>query len=132
MMTIPVQAISNQELLVVLDNNQWTITVKSTNGSISVSLSINGTSIADSVRAVAGGFIIQSEYQEAGNFAFLCQDFTIPDYTQFGITQFLTYFSQAELDALRVAEKPPFTVADFNPIAGLPLRFAPQGYTLAS
>lgn len=132
MMTLPLQAIPNQQLLVVLDNNQWVIEIKSTNGTISVSLSVNGVDVAENVRAVAGGFIIQSEYQEQGNFAILCQDFLVPDYTQFGVTQFLTYFSQAELDALRVTETPPITQADFNPIAALPLRFAPQGYTLAS
>lgn len=132
MMTIPLQALSNQSILTVLDNNQWSITVKSTNGTISVSLELNGESVCDNARAVAGGFIIQSEYQESGNFAILCQDFLVPDYTQFGVTQFLTYFSEAELIALRVAELPPFTVADFNPIAGLPLRFAPQGYNIAS
>lgn len=132
MQKIPLQPLPNQELLVVLDNNQWTIKLKNTNGAIAVSISINGVDIADSVRAVAGVLIIRSKYQEQGNLAILCQDFLVPDYTQFGVTQFLTYFSQAELDALRVADLPPFTAADFNPIAGLPLRFAPQGYTLAS
>lgn len=132
MMNIPIKAIPNQQLLVVLDNNQWGIDIKSTNGTISVALTLNGVDVADNARAVGGGFIIQQQYKEAGNFAILCQNFLVPDYTQFGITQFLTYFSAAELVLLRAEPPPPITADFFNPIAALPLRFAPQGYTLAT
>lgn len=130
MMRIPIQNIPNQQLLVVLDNNQWNIEIRAVNGNIAVSLSVNDVLVVSNARAVAGGFIIQTQYQEQGNFAILCQNFLVPDYTQFGVTQFLEYFSADELSAFRAEPSLPLTVAFFNPIAALPLRFAPQGYTL--
>ena len=131
MQIVPLSAIPNQELSVVLDNNQWDISVKLVNGAIAVSLTMNGVDIVDSARAVAGMRIIQSLYQQNGNFAIISTNQTVPDYTQFGTTQFLVYTTIAEL---ATNQSPPDTevpAAYFDPIAPLPLRFAPQNYRLA-
>lgn len=132
MQNIPIQAIPNQAFSIVLDNNSWGFVIKSTNGAISVSLTFNGVDLVDGARAVANMRIIPSQYEEAGNFAIVTLNHDVPDYTQFGITQQLIYASAAEIAALRNAPTPdPITAADFDPIAALPLRFAPQGYVLA-
>lgn len=131
METLPIQAVPNQQFSVVLDDNRWDITIKTTNGTISVSLTLNNEVVIENLRAVAGVRIIPAEYQEAGNFAIITQNLAIPEYTQFGVTQALLYFSAAELAVMREPIVPPITAADFDPIAALPLRFAPQGYELA-
>jgi hypothetical protein len=59
------------------------------------------------------------------------QNFQLPFYTSFNVTQSLIYISAAELAALRAPTSPPVTAASFNPIAALPLRFAPAGYVEA-
>lgn len=133
MQNIPIQAIPNQEFSIVLDNNQWDFIIKSTNGAIAVSLTLNQVSVIENLRAVANTRIIPSEYEEAGNFAITTLNQDLPDYTQFGITQNLIYISAAELAILRTPPASPIiTAASFDPLGALPLRFSPQGYTLAS
>lgn len=129
-MQIPLQQIPNQSFSILLDGNQWNMILKTVQDTTVVSMTLNGTDILDSARAAAGGFIIPSLYQEAGNFFFVTQNFELPYYTQFTVTQAFVYISAVELAALRVGEpKSKITSADFNPIAALPLRFSPQGYT---
>ena len=130
MMQIPLQQIPNQSFSILLDGNQWNMILKTVQDTTVVSMTLNGTDILDSARAAAGGFIIPSLYQESGNFFFVTQNFELPYYTQFTVTQAFVYISAVELAALRVGEpKSKITSADFNPIAALPLRFSPQGYT---
>ncbi len=132
MMVIPLQAVANQSFSVPLDGNQWDITIKSVAGAVGVTLYKNGVIVVKNARAVGGMRIIQSRYQEDGNFAFLTKDFEIPDYTQFGASQSLVFISAAELALLRVTPPAPLTPEDFDPNGALPLRLFPQGYTLAT
>lgn len=130
MQSIPLQAIPNQSFSITLDGNQWNFTLKTTNGVIAVTLAENGITISENLRAVANTLIIPYRYLENGNFLFLTQNFQLPDYTQFGVTQLLVYLSPADLIAIRTPSSSPIIrTADFNPIAALPLRFAPQGYS---
>jgi hypothetical protein len=131
MQSIPLQAIPNQEFTVVLNNNQWKITLRTTAGVTSATVSLNGTEIVSNSRCVANGLVIPYEYLESGNFLFLTQNYQLPEYTQFNTTQYLVYITAEEMAAFRVPLSSPITAADFSPIAALPLRFAPQGYTLA-
>lgn len=131
MQNLPIKNIPNQSLTVVLDNNQWGISIKETNGCMSVSLTKNGVDIISNMRAVANTKIIPSKYEEDGNFVFLSATQNLPDYMQFGITETLVYASPDELEALRIPGTPPIIASEFDPLGALPLRFAPQGYTLA-
>jgi hypothetical protein len=127
---VPIQAIANQAFSIVLDDNRWDFVIKSTNGTISVSLAKNGVDVISALRAVANMKIIPAEYEEAGNFAFVIPTQEVPDYTKFGISQTLIYLTQAELTAVRALTAPPITADYFDPIAPLPLRFEPKGYVL--
>lgn len=131
MQIIPLQAIANQTLTIQVDDNQWVIGVRDANGNIAVSLFLNGAAVVENARAVSGMRIIQSKYQEAGNFVISTQNQEIPDFTKFGVTQFLLYFSQAEVDAIRSNPPVIWTASDFDPAGAIPLRFSPQGYVLA-
>ena len=131
---VPIQAVPNQTLTITLDSNIFVITLLTTNGVTCVSLTINGIETLDNIRCVAGTPLIPALYQEAGNFLFISNNYDLPIYTQFNISQTLVYFTAAELAAYRVPlvaanpRTPTVTAANFNPIAALPLRFAPQGY----
>lgn len=127
--TIPIQALPNQELTVVLDGNTWDVTIRATNGVMSITLVLNGVIDIENLRVVAGMRVIPSEYEEAGNFVFITQNFALPEYPQFGVSQSLIHFSAAELAVIRSPKPPPILASYFNPIAALPLRFSPVGYT---
>jgi hypothetical protein len=131
MQGIPLQQLPNQSFSIVLDGNQWDFTIKTVEDITIVSLKLNGVDVIDSARAAAGAFIIPYIYLENGNFFFVTQDFELPYYPQFNVSQSLLYISAAELAELRVPNLLPITAKDFNPIAALPLRFSPVGYTLA-
>lgn len=137
MLNVPIQSLPNQTFSISLENNTYGITLRTTNGVISATIIRNDVVIVENARCVAGFPIIPSVYQEEGNFIFFTQNQQLPDYTLFNVTQTLVYVTEAELAAYRVppvaasAEVPTVTAASFNPVGGLPLRFAPQGYALA-
>lgn len=131
MQNIDIQNIPNQEFNVVLDDNQWDITIKTVNDNIAVTLVLNGVLVIENLRAVAYQRIIPSQYKESGNFSFITLNQEIVDYRNFGITQNLIYFSANELAEAR-AENPVYPKdLDFNPLGALPLRYEPKGYVLA-
>lgn len=135
---VPLQQIPNQSFTITLDGVLFTLTLKKCNGAMMMSAAIGGVDTIDNLICAACAPIIPARYLESGNFMFLTANNQLPDYTQFGLTQSLFYFTAAELAAFRVPPVasspavPTVTAAFFNPIAGLPLRFAPQGYTQAS
>lgn len=128
MQNVPIQALPSQSFSVPLDNNQWDITIRTANGVIAVTLVLNGVTVIENMRAVGGMRIIPDQYQENGNFVFVTQNFQVPDYTQFGISQKLIYLSAAELEVIRQLPPEPLRASDFDPNAALPLRLFPQGY----
>ncbi len=129
MMQIPIQQLPNQSFSTLLDGNQWDFLLKTAGDITVISLVLNGTDIINSVKAQPGALIIPYQYLESGNFFFVTQGFQIPFYTEFNVSQSLIYISAAELAAIRAQANPvPITVASFNPIAALPLRFSPKGY----
>lgn len=129
MQQVPIQALPNQEFTIILGGSTWDFTIRNANGVTVVSILRDSVPVLSNARAVAGAFIIPSIYEENGNFFFATANQQLPDYTQFNITQSLIYVTADELAVFRAPQEPPITAADFNPIAALPLRFAPQGYT---
>lgn len=130
---VPIQSVPNQNFTVTLDGNLYEMTIRYTNGVMSVSIVLNGNDVIDNIHAAACAPIIPAQYLEDGdgNFMFLTANFQLPNWEQFNITQSLMFFSAAELAAYRAPPVPHVTAAFFNPIAPLPLRFAPQGYVEA-
>lgn len=130
-MQVPISAIPNQSFSITLDGNLFEIVLRYTNGVMSASMTINGVDTIDNIRCVAGSPLIPSQYEEAGNLLFLTENYQIPIYSQFNISQKLVYFTESEIAAYRVQPVPPVTAAFFNPIADLPLRFSPKNYSEA-
>lgn len=133
MQRIPLEAIPNQTFTAVLNDNSWDITIKTAKDITAVTISLNNELIISNARAVSNTLLIPSRYQElkSGNFLFLTKDYQLPIYTEFGLTQRLIYVTNDELEAARQPVGYPITESVFDPIADLPLRFKPQGYTIA-
>jgi hypothetical protein len=126
---IPIQAIPNQSLVITLDGFLFEISIKTTNGATVFSTRIDGVDVIMNTRCVAGSAIIPARYMERGNFMFITQDYKLPVYSQFNTTQYLAYFTNAELAAMRVKNTGVLDYSFFNPIAEFSLRYKPEGYS---
>lgn len=115
---IPIDAIPNQSFSIVLDNNNYQISLKLTKNVISCTIVRNGETIIQNQRCVSGTPLIPYKYIEDGNFAFITQNQELPNYEEFGVTQFLAYFTQDDIDDSRDSDE-----LIFNPIANKPLRY---------
>ena len=98
---ISLSTTANQSFTANLDGDNYDITIKETNGVMSFTLVRNEVTIFTNLRIVAGVPLIPYRYQETGNFLIETQNNCIPYYTQFGITDFLLYFSPSEVVAAR-------------------------------
>ena len=128
---LPIVAVPNQAFTIVLDGVSWDLTIRATNLNVAVTLYKNSVLLLENIRAVAMQKIIPFSYLESGNFAFISNNYEVLDYTKFGVSQYLIYSPQADIDLARVKPKTCWTASDFDPNGALPLRFKPQGYTLA-
>lgn len=100
MEAISLQPIPNQELNVRLDGRRFGLRIKEAAGVMVADVSVDGVTILEAVRIVAGTPIIPYRYLEAGNLLLLTDGGDLPDYAQFGVTQSLVYLSAAEIAAL--------------------------------
>lgn len=100
MINIPLQAIPNQSFQVQLDGLNFSISIFSSNNIMAVDIVRDNIPIVTGQRAVVGTPLIPYGYLVDGNFVFTTMNEDYPDYTQFGVSQFLIYASQSELEAL--------------------------------
>lgn len=104
---VPLQAIPNQTLSITLEQNYYELDVFLSGGDVidsqvmAMNIRRNGIVIVSGQRLVPGYLIIPYIYLELGNFFFNSTTSDYPDYTQFGVTQFLNYITIAELKAIR-------------------------------
>lgn len=105
MQTVGLQAIPNQRLTVVLDGVLYDLTLRETNGCMSVDILRGGDPVVEGQRIVAGEpflpyVVLEGAY---GNFVMLTQDGDLPYYDQFGLTQTLVWATAVEIGAIRNA-----------------------------
>lgn len=110
MILVPIQALPNQTLSInTSDGNYYDISLYTTNranlnlagtGVMGCTINRNNVLIIAGQRLVPGYPVIPYEYLADGNFVLTTLNDEYPDYTQFGITQFLIYATQAEIGAL--------------------------------
>jgi uncharacterized protein DUF6983 len=103
MQTIPLQAIPNQAFNILLDNHNYNIEIKEIRGLMAATIARDNVIIQSGTRIVSGTPLMPYQYQEddAGNFIMLTANQEYPYYTQFGISQYLVYASEDELNAIR-------------------------------
>lgn len=103
MMDIGLAALPNQALSIQLDERFYEIEIREANGVMAATITRDGAAVVSNLRVTPGTPLLPYQYQEAGNFILLTDDDALPDWAQFGTTQFLVYVSDAELAAYRGA-----------------------------
>lgn len=99
---ITLQAIPSQSVIITLDSNRYEIPIKDAGGFMVYGVIRNGLTILENGnRIVNGSPLLPYKYMEAGNLALSVPDAELPNYEQFGLTQFLYYASQEELESIR-------------------------------
>lgn len=101
MIDVSLAAVPNQTLSIDLDSSAYEITIHDANGAAACTIVRDGTTLVSGMRLTTGVPVIPYRYLETGNFIFTTQGDALPDFTQYGVTQFLTYLSAAELAAFR-------------------------------
>ena len=98
MITLGLAALPNQSLTAVLDGVRYVLTFKTANGCMTASIKRAGVQILSGQRLVANQPIIPYPYLvSAGNFLVTTENDALPDWTQFGATQFLVFATAAEI-----------------------------------
>lgn len=109
MIQIPIINVPNQSLSIQLDGDQYDISIHATKdnpdgstGIMCVDIERNNNVIILGSRAVFGYPLIPYEYLVStfGNFTFVTQNDEYPDWRQFGITQYLIYASNDEINEI--------------------------------
>jgi hypothetical protein len=95
-------SIPDQSFTTVLNATRYDIRIFLAGNVMCCDLSINSVAILSSQRLVAGSPFIPYSYLENGNFFISTYNDELPYYEQFGATQFLLYFTQAELSAAAI------------------------------
>ncbi len=107
MYQIDLQAIPNQELSVTIDTVPYTLHIFDYGGGMAVDVYRSSTTaLIQGARIVAGWPLIPFTYLEdaSGNFIITTQDNELPYYDEFGVSQFLIFATNSELEAIRSAD----------------------------
>jgi hypothetical protein len=101
MIDVGIAALANQELTIQLDERFYIISLRDVGGTSASTITREGVTLVSGLRITPGTPMLPYRYQEAGNFLLLTDADALPDYTQFGVTQFLVYLTEAELAEYR-------------------------------
>lgn len=103
MVEIPIIAVPNQTFSVELENSIYQLTIRFAINFMIVDMVRDSEVVMSGIRIMPNFRMIPYRFLEQGNFFLLTANGLYPDYTQFGITQFLVYATQAELEEARNA-----------------------------
>jgi hypothetical protein len=96
--------VPNQSLSVRAGGQQYDLRLHDCgNGVMSIDVTINEVVTLTGTRLVGNYPIFVSEYMENGNFILQTSNEEYPDYTRFGVDQYLVYASQAEIEAINAS-----------------------------
>jgi hypothetical protein len=98
---IGLAAVPNQTISLNLEDSFYELTFKVANLVMQVDISRDNEILVQGQRCSPGAFLIPYKYLEKGNFFLDTQDGDYPDYTQFGVTQTLYFFTDLELEEIR-------------------------------
>lgn len=101
MIDIGIATVPNQTLSIQIDERAYDLTLRETNGCMSVTIVRDRVTLVTNLRVVAGTPMLPYKYQESGNFTMLVENEDLPYWDKFNVTQFLVYLSASEIAALR-------------------------------
>jgi hypothetical protein len=99
MIRIQLQAIPNQATSIKLDGSFYDLLIKESGGVMVVSISRDNVKLIDSTRLLPATPILPYTYIQSGNFFMLTDNDDIPDWQQFGISQYMIFAMAAEIEA---------------------------------
>lgn len=97
MLQVPLVAIANQSLNVVLDTGEYVLTLREANGCMMADITRDGAAVVSGARCLPGEPLIPYAYLQSGNFVFSTVNDDLPDWQQFELTQALYYLTDAEM-----------------------------------
>jgi spore germination protein YaaH len=103
MVEIDLAAVPNQTFSITLDGHFYNIAIRDTNLCMAASVTMDNVQLISNSRLVAKYPMIPYHYLTSGNFVIVTLTDDLPDWTQFGITQYLIYASADEIAALKAA-----------------------------
>lgn len=102
MIQITLEPIPNQTLTFQIDGHFYAVEIKACQDMMYASVTRDNVLISSGSRCVAGGLLLPYQYQDdGGNLVITTDEGDAPWYDQFGVTQFLIYYTAAELEAAR-------------------------------
>lgn len=103
MRDIELAAVPNQRFSLTLEGDRYDITLQAFFNGVAATIDRNGVRLISGTRAQPDWPLLPFEYleYEHGNFIFTADNDDLIDYTKFGVTQFLSYVSIAEIAAWR-------------------------------
>lgn len=104
MRVIPLTAIPNQSFTATINGERWKLSLKSVVGGMCVDIEKDGKLMLAGSRITTGEPLIPYEYLQTGNFLLLTVSDDLADFSAFGVSQFLVYFSSEEIAALPPAK----------------------------
>lgn len=104
MIDVSLAAVPCQSFTIQLEGRFYEIAVREVGaGAMAATIVRDGESLVSSMRLTAGTPLLPYRYQESGNFLLLTEADALPDWAEFGVTQFLVYVTADELAAYREA-----------------------------
>lgn len=98
MIAIELAAVPNQSFTVTIAGNRYAVELKATGTVMAATIVRNGVTLVSGQRVVAREPVIPYRYlAEEGNFLLATENDELPDWQQFGVSQFLYFATAAEL-----------------------------------
>lgn len=96
---VPLSSIPNQSFDVTLEDTRYSFRFYACVGCMAFDLKRNGSDVVLGQRLVAGSLLIPytHQYYGKGNFVVITNSDELPYYDEFGVSQFLVYFTAAEM-----------------------------------
>lgn len=98
MRTIPLDSVPNQQVIINVGENRWTLRIKQANSSMVADVSLNDVMMLQGMRLCVGTPLIPFRHLAGnGNFLLLTNNEELPDWQKFNSTQTMVYVDASEL-----------------------------------
>lgn len=105
MIEIELKQLPNQQFGLEVDGNRYIIKIRTFQGMTLMDVTLNDEKKCTSVRCCPNAVIIPyPRLTRDGNFMFICQNNTYPNWELFGVTQRFCYLTNEEIGMLNNAE----------------------------
>ena len=94
---------ANQSFTLIIDNHRYEVTIRSSFSGVCVDLVVDDLMVVSGVRILPKEPMVPYDYMTSGNFVLLTEMDQLPDFREFGTTQFLFYVDQETLKKMQTS-----------------------------